>query len=83
MNAKKLALRIAWSSELNEDSLIPIIANYRNQAVRAMQNAIDNVIINGDTATAINTNVNLIDGTPTTSPLPVPIIATLVQYRSQ
>jgi len=66
MSAKKLALRIAWSSELNEDSLIPIIANYRQQAIRAMQNAIDNVLINGDTATGANTNVNLIDGTPTT-----------------
>lgn len=65
MSAKKLALRMAWSSELNEDSLIPVVANYRRQALRAMQNAIDNVLINGDTVTTANTNVNLIDGTPT------------------
>src|SRR5690348_12624125 len=37
MNAKKLALRLSWSSELNEDSIVPIVANYRRQAVRAMQ----------------------------------------------
>jgi HK97 family phage major capsid protein len=66
MNAKKLALRVAWSAELNEDSLIPVIANYRRQALRAMQNAIDNVLVNGDTATGASTNINLIDGTPTT-----------------
>ena len=64
MNAKKLALRVSWSSELNEDSLIPVIANYRRQSLRAMQNAIDNLLLNGDTATAASTNVNLIDGTP-------------------
>ncbi len=66
MNAKKLALRVSWSSELNEDSLIPVIANYRRQSLRAMQNAIDNVLVNGDTATGANANVNLIDGTPST-----------------
>src|SRR5258708_7882612 len=65
MNAKKLALRLTWSSELNEDSIVPIIANYRRQAVRSMQNAIDNVLLNGDVATGVNVNVNLIDGTPT------------------
>jgi HK97 family phage major capsid protein len=64
MRAQKLALRMAWSSELNEDVLIPIVANYRRQAIRAMQNAIDNVLLNGDTVTTANTNVNAIDGTP-------------------
>src|SRR5258708_5989748 len=62
MNAKKLALRLTWSSELNEDSIVPIIANYRRQAVRSMQNAIDNVLLNGDVATGVNVNVNLMDG---------------------
>jgi HK97 family phage major capsid protein len=64
MTAKKLALRLAWSGELNEDSILPIVATYRGQAIRAMQNAVDYAILNGDTATAANTNVNLIDGTP-------------------
>jgi HK97 family phage major capsid protein len=65
MSAKKLSARVAWSAELNEDSAIPIISNYRKQTVRSLQNAIDNVILNGDTETAANTSVNLIDGTPT------------------
>jgi hypothetical protein len=30
-----------------------------------MQNAIDNLLLNGDTATGASTNINLIDGTPT------------------
>lgn len=64
MRAQKLALRMAWSSELNEDVLIPIVANYRRQAIRAMQNAIDNVLLNGDNVSTANTNVNAIDGTP-------------------
>ena len=65
MSAKKLAVRMAWSAELNEDSIIPIVANYRRQAIRAVADGIDNVLINGDTATGANTNINLIDGTPT------------------
>lgn len=65
MSAKKLALRVNWSSELNEDSIIPVISQYRTQAIRAMQNAIDNVLLNGDTVTTASTNINLIDGTPT------------------
>jgi HK97 family phage major capsid protein len=64
MTAKKLALRIAWSSELNEDSVLPVVRVYRNQAVRALQNAIDNVIVNGDAVVTANTNINKIDGTP-------------------
>jgi HK97 family phage major capsid protein len=64
MTAKKLALRLAWSGELNEDSILPIVATYRGQAIRAMQNAVDYAILNGDTVTSANTNINLIDGTP-------------------
>ncbi len=65
MSAKKLALRLGWSGELNEDSIIPLAETAQRQAIRAMQNAIDHVLVNGDTATALNTNVNLIDSTPT------------------
>lgn len=64
--AKKIGARIAWSTELNEESVIPIASAYRAQLERAMLNAIDSIIVNGDTATGANTNINLIDGTPTT-----------------
>jgi hypothetical protein len=65
LTAKKLGLRVGWSSEMLEDSvLIPVITYYRFQAQRALQNAIDNTIVNGDTVTSASTNINLIDGTP-------------------
>ncbi|MEP7284338.1 MAG: phage major capsid protein [Chloroflexota bacterium] len=63
MTAKKLALRVTWSSELNEDALIPVVENYRRQSIRAMQNAIDNLLVNGDTVNS-NANVNT-DQSPT------------------
>lgn len=81
--AEKLGLRVPLSAEVNEDSIIPFIAQMRRQAERAMQDAIDNVIINGDTVLTANTNLNLIDGTPTTQAytaqdgfLKLPIITT-------
>lgn len=64
LNAKKLALRVGFSTELEEDSIIPWTATLREQAQRALLDAIDNVLLNGDTATGANTNINLIDGTP-------------------
>ncbi len=67
ITAKKLGLRVGWSQELLEDSvLIPVITYYRYQAQRVLQNYVDDTIVNGDVATGINVNVNLIDGTPTT-----------------
>lgn len=65
LTAKKLALRVGFSSEAEEDSIIPFIPQLREQGMRAMANAVDNVLLNGDTSTTINTNINLIDGTPT------------------
>jgi hypothetical protein len=64
LNAKKLALRVGFSSEAEEDSIIPFIPQLREQGIRAMANAVDNVLVNGDTDATINTNINLIDGTP-------------------
>jgi len=64
LNAKKLALRVGISEELVEDSIIPIVSLYRKQAQQAMANAIDYVLLNGDTDATANTNINLIDGTP-------------------
>jgi hypothetical protein len=62
--AAKMALRIGFSTEMEEDSIIPFIPQLRDQALRTMQNAIDNVLLNGDTDATINTNINYIDGTP-------------------
>jgi hypothetical protein len=62
--AKKLALRVGFSTEQEEDSIIPFIPQLREQAMRSIQNAIDNVLLNGDTATGGSANINNIDGTP-------------------
>jgi HK97 family phage major capsid protein len=62
LEAKKLALRVGFSSELVEDSLVPVLNIYRDQAMRAILNSIDHVLLNGDTATSGNINKN--GGTP-------------------
>lgn len=64
LTAKKLGLRVGFSSEAEEDSIIPFIPQLREQGIRALANAVDNVLLNGDTDTTINTNINSIDGTP-------------------
>ncbi len=58
LNAKKLALRVGVSSELVEDAVIPVLNIYREQAVRAIADAIDNVLLNGDTSTGATGNIN-------------------------
>lgn len=58
--AKKLALRVGFSTEMMEDSIIQFIPQLRSQAMWAMENAVDNVLINGDTT---NSSAN-INGTP-------------------
>ncbi len=63
--AKKLALRTMWSSELDEDSIVAYVRQAREQVQRAMEDAIENVLLNGDTATS--GNINLDGGTPPTA----------------
>lgn len=62
MNAAKLALRVGFSTELTEDSIIPIIPLFREQSLRAMQDARDNVLLNADDTNS-NSNINT-DGSP-------------------
>ncbi len=64
LNAKKLALRVGFSSELVEDAMIPVLNIYRQQAARAIADAIDNVLLNGDTTTSASGNINRDNGTP-------------------
>jgi HK97 family phage major capsid protein len=60
--AKKLALRVGFSSELVEDAVVPVLNIYREQAMRAITDSIDYVLLNGDTATS--GNINKDGGTP-------------------
>jgi HK97 family phage major capsid protein len=62
LDAKKLALRVGFSAELVEDAIVPVLNVYREQAVRALTDAIDYVLLNGDTATS--GNINKAGGTP-------------------
>ena len=64
LNAKKLALRVGFSSELVEDAMIPVLNIYRQQAARAIADAIDNVLLNGDTTTSATGNINRDNGMP-------------------
>ncbi|MBZ0292555.1 MAG: phage major capsid protein, partial [Anaerolineae bacterium] len=42
--AKKLALRVGFSSELVEDAIVPVLNIYREQAMRAIADSIDHVL---------------------------------------
>lgn len=65
LNAKKLALRVGFSSEIVEDSILPVLTLYREQAVRAIADAIDNALLNGDSVTAGTGNINSDAAAPT------------------
>lgn len=49
-SAKKLALRILTSTELDEDAIIPTLQNIRSEIVYALSTGEEYAIINGDTA---------------------------------
>ena len=68
LGAKKLALRVGFSAELAEDSLVPVLSMYREQAMRALAAAIDSVLLNGDTETGATGNINSDDGAPAATP---------------
>lgn len=62
-----LGMASAYSVLLEEDSVIPILPQLSYQQEQKAQETIEQVIVNGDTATGANTNINLIDGTPGTT----------------
>lgn len=64
LTAKKLALRVGFSSELVEDAAIPLIPLYREQALRVMAEAIDHVLLNGDTETGATGGINSDNAAP-------------------
>jgi HK97 family phage major capsid protein len=65
LNAKKLALRVGFSSELVEDSIVNVLSVYRERAVRAIADAMDNALLNGDTTTSATGNINSDHAAPT------------------
>lgn len=63
---KTLKTVVAWSEELDEDSIVQMASWLNTQLQRSAQRIIEYALINGDTVTSANTNLNLIDGTPGT-----------------
>ncbi|MCY4009248.1 MAG: phage major capsid protein [Chloroflexi bacterium] len=57
LTASKLALRVGFSAELVEDSIVPVLQMFREQALRAIADSIDYTLLNGDTAGG-NANIN-------------------------
>ncbi len=64
MRTGKLMAVIPYTAELDEDSILPLLPNLRRQTEEAMEDAVESLIINGDTTTAANSNINDIAGTP-------------------
>jgi hypothetical protein len=58
LNAKKLALRVGFSAELVEDAILPVLNIYRVQAMRAIADSIDYVLLNGDIEDTEGANIN-------------------------
>jgi hypothetical protein len=66
LTAKKLALRVGFSAEIMEDSIIQFIPQLRAQGMRTVQDAIDNVLLNGDDETGA-TNISYYGSSPTST----------------
>lgn len=62
----ELAITSSYKVRLAEDSIVAILPQLNKQLQAKARETIDQVLINGDTATGANTNINLIDGTPGT-----------------
>lgn len=67
ITAKKLSALTLFNAELEEDSIIAIIPQLRAQLARALADAGDNVVLNGDD-TDTNANINAKSATPGVCP---------------
>lgn len=63
----KMAARVGFTGEIDEDSIIPFAARVRAQTEMAFIEQLEHVVIDGDTATGATTNINHIGGTPTST----------------
>lgn len=67
LTASPIGAASAYTVLLEEDSIIPVAAQFNRQMSITLQEHIEKLMVNGDTATGANTNINLIDGTPGTT----------------
>lgn len=64
VDAKKFVIHQVWSSEMEEDSIIPFIPYLRRQAALALGFYTDSLVLNGDNTNAGTGNINLDDADP-------------------
>lgn len=64
----RLSTRSYWQQELDQDSIVNIVAEGNRKVRISGREQLENAIINGDTDVTANTNINLIDGTPAAAP---------------
>lgn len=69
ITAAKMGARVLISGELEEDSIVPIMAQLRMQLATSAGEMLEHVVIDGDTATGATTNINDIGGTPAATDL--------------
>jgi hypothetical protein len=60
----KMGARVLWTGELEEDAVLPYVAQLRSQLTTSGAEYLEHVLIDGDTATGATTNINDIGGTP-------------------
>lgn len=64
MTLSKMGARVLWAGEMEEDAVLPFVAQLRTQLATSAAEYLEHVIIDGDTETANATNINAIDTTP-------------------
>jgi len=68
--------KIILNENLVEDSIVPILPHTRQSLELSAADMVEYVYLNGDTVITVNTNINLIDGTPgTTTSQPVYLVS--------
>lgn len=60
----KMGARVLWTGEMEEDSVLPYVAQLQQQLAVSGAEYLEHVLIDGDTDTSATTNINDIGGTP-------------------
>lgn len=68
ISVAKLSVAMNFQRELEEGSIINIVQEAQRKIRVTAAEQIDYILLNGDTATGANTNINLIDSTPAAAP---------------
>jgi phage head maturation protease len=67
LDLNKMGARVLWTGELEEDSVLPYVAQLRRQLAVSAAEYMESAVIDGDTETGATTNINTIAGTPSGS----------------